>query len=88
MEKETLNQEETVNIPVEEAAAAEESSPVEETAPVEEKAVSPAEMKRKDSRVGLIVLCVCALAVLLLIAAKFISGGNAETAPAPAETTA
>ena len=88
MEKETLNQEETVNIPVEEAAAAEESSPVEETAPVEEKAVSPAEMKRKDSRVGLIVLCVCALAVLLLIAAKLISGGKAETAPAPAETTA
>ena len=88
MEKETLNQEETVNIPVEEAAAAEESSPVEETAPVEEKAVSPAEMKRKDSLVGLIVLCVCALAVLLLIAAKFISGGKAETAPAPAETTA
>ena len=88
MEKETLNQEETANTPVEEAAAAEESSPVEEAAPVEEKAASPAEMKRKDSRVGLIVLCVCALAVLLLIAAKLISGGKAETAPAPAETGA
>ena len=77
MEKETLNQEETANTPVEEGAAAEESSPVEEAAPVEEKAASPAEMKRKDSRVGLIVLCVCALAVLLLIAATLISGGKA-----------
>ena len=88
MEKETLNQEETVNTTLEETAPVEGNAPAEETAPVEEKAVSPAEMKRKDSRVGLIVLCVCALAVLLLIAAKFISGGKAETAPAPAETTA
>ena len=88
MEKETLNQEETVNTTLEETAPVEENAPAEETAPAEEKAVAPAEMKRKDSRVGLIVLCVCALAVLLLIAAKFISGGKAETAPAPAETTA
>ena len=88
MEKETLNQEETVNTTLEETAPVEGNAPAEEAAPVEEKAVSPAEMKRKDSRVGLIVLCVCALAVLLLIAAKFISGGKAETAPAPAETTA
>ena len=77
MEKETLNQEETVNTTLEETAPVEENAPAEETAPAEEKAVSPAEMKRKDSRVGLIVLCVCALAVLLLIAAKFISGGKA-----------
>ena len=88
MEKETLNQEETVNTTLEETAPVEENAPAEETAPAEEKAVAPAEMKRKDSRVGLIVLCVCALAVLLLIAAKFVSGGKAETAPAPAETTA
>lgn len=87
MEKETLNTEETVETPVEETVAAGEAAPVEETAPVEEKAVSPADMKRKDSRVGLIVLCVCALAVLLLIAAKFISGGKTD-APAPAETAA
>ena len=93
MEKETLNPEETVNTPAEEAAPVEENAPVEETAPaeeaapVEEKAAAPAEMKRKDSRVGLIVLCVCALAVLLLIAAKFVSGAKAET-PAPAETAA
>ena len=93
MEKETLNPEETVNTPAEEAAPVEENAPVEETAPaeeaapVEEKAAAPAEMKRKDSRVGLIVLCVCALAVLLLIAAKFVSGGKTET-PAPAETAA
>ena len=93
MEKETLNPEETVNTPAEEAAPVEENAPVEETAPaeeaapVEEKAAAPAEMKRKDSRVGLIVLCVCALAVLLLSAAKFVSGAKAET-PAPAETAA
>lgn len=87
MEKETLNTEETVNTPTEDAAAVEESAPVGDASPAEEKAVSPADMKRKDSRVGLIVLCVCALAVLLLIAAKFISGAKAET-PAPAETAA
>ena len=85
MEKETLNQEETANTTVEEASAAEENTPAVETAPVEEKAASPAEMKRKDSRVGLIVLCVCALAVLLLIAAKFVSGGREET-PVTTET--